>query len=96
MRDSEKMLSALGLTKNFKHEETEMGKISRRVIRICREFRKIERQEELTAEAKKALRNFARGKITKEELDLKFLPLEAMLNKAAKKAMPKAKRLQTR
>jgi hypothetical protein len=92
MKDSDKMLSHLEVAKRFKHEKSEKGKLARWVIRMCREIRRAEKQKELNIEANKALQNFKKGKITKEELDQKILPLELILKKAMKKAVPKIKR----
>lgn len=94
MKDSEKIfpLNLLEIAKQFKQEKTEKGKVSRKVLRMYREMKKVEKQNELNVEARGALRNFEKGIITKEELDQKFLPLESIFKKAMKKATPKQRR----
>lgn len=91
MKDSDKMLPLLEVAKRLKYEKTKKGKLARSVIRMYREIRRAEKQDQLNIELVEALQNFKKGKITKKELDQKFLSLDLILKKAIKKTIPKPK-----
>jgi hypothetical protein len=88
VKDLNKMTSLLEIAKRLKQEKSDRGKLARWVIRMNREFRRMEKQEQLNIEAVETLRNFQKGIITREELDQKVAVLELILKKPIKR-LPK-------